>query len=128
MSDRLDRRVSPRWIAVPNELTLELQTRAGNHRAKARLLNISRGGALLLTDEVPPAGVLWMRMESPARTDWVAAVPIRQGPSRQVAVRFPRPCEDDLLLAATLGLDFGPILFEGGLPRSFDDAPAAMWA
>src|SRR5262249_23752700 len=97
-----------------------------NRRAKAMLVDISRDGALLLTDEVPPAGVLWMRMESPARTDWVAAVPIRQGPSRRVAVRFPRPCEDDLLLAATLGLDFGPALLDGGLPRSCDDAPAAM--
>ena len=126
MSDRLDRRLSPRWTAVANEITLEIPTRTGNRRAKARLVDISRDGALLLTDEVPPAGVLWMRMESPARTDWVAAVPIRQGPSRRVAVRFPRPCEDDLLLAATLGLDFGPTLLDGGLPRSFDDAPAAM--
>jgi hypothetical protein len=126
MSDRLDRRISPRWIAVPNEITLELQTRTGSRRAKARLVNISREGALLLTDEVPPAGVLWMRMESPARTDWIAAVPIRHDPSRQVAVRFHRPCEDDVLLAAMLGLDFGPTLLDGGLPRSFDDAPAVM--
>jgi PilZ domain len=126
MFDRLDRRTSPRWIAVANEITLELQTRTGNQRAKARLVNISREGALLLTDDVPPAGTLWMRMESPARTDWVAAVPIRHGPSRQVAVRFLRPCEDDLLLAAMLGLDFGPTLLDGGVPRSFDDAPAVI--
>lgn len=126
MSDKLDRRISPRWIAVSNEITLEIHDRIGSRRAKARLVNISREGALLATDEVPPAGTLWIRMESPARTDWVAVVPVRQDASRQVAVRFAQPCEDDLLLAATLGLDFGPTLLDGGVPRSFDDEPAAM--
>jgi hypothetical protein len=126
MSDRLDGRLSPRWIAVPNEITLELQAGTGSRRVKARLVNISREGALLQSDEVPPAGSLWMRMESPARTEWVAVVPVRRGPERQVAVRFSRPCEDDFLLAATLGLDFGAMILDGGLPRSFDDVPAAM--
>jgi hypothetical protein len=126
MSNRLDGRTSPRWIAVPNEITLELQAGTGSRRVRARLVNISREGALLVSDEIPPAGLLWMRMESPARTEWVGALPVRRGPEGQVAVRFSRPCEDDFLLAATMGLDFGAILIDGGIPRSFDDMPAAM--
>lgn len=126
MFNEPDRRISARWSAVPNEITLEVQDGAGSRRAKARLVDISREGALLVADEVPPAGRLWMRMESPARTDWVAVVPVRRDATRGVAVRFARPCEDDFLLAATLGLDFGPTLLDGGVPRSFDDVPAAL--
>ena len=126
MLNQIDGRISPRWSAVANDITLELQAGTGSRRVKARLVNISREGALLLSDEIPPAGLLWMRMESPARTEWVAAVPVRRGPERQVGVRFSRPCEDDFLLAATMGLDFGALIIDGGLPRSFDDVPAAM--
>src|SRR5262245_20588790 len=125
MFDRVDRRGSPRWTAVKNEATLELQTAAGARRVKVRLVDVNREGALLATDEVsPPAGLFWIRMESPARTDWVGAIPIRFEPSRQLAVRFTRPCGDDFLLAAMLGLDFGPILLPDGQPQSFDDFPA----
>lgn len=126
MLDPLDRRCSPRWNAVKNEMVLDLTARAGNRRAKARLVNISREGALLSVDEVPPIGALWMRMESPARTDWIRVEAVRIDRPGQVAVRFPRPCDDDLLLAAMLGLDFGPTLIDGGLPQSFDDMTAAV--
>jgi PilZ domain len=126
MSDRCDRRVSPRWTAVPNESTLELHTGDGFRRVKARLVNISREGALLITDEASrPSGLLWIRMESPAKTDWVGAIPTRFDESRRLAVRFTTPCEDDFLLAGMLGLDFGPTIFDGGRPQSFDDVPAS---
>ena len=41
------------------------------------------------------------------KTDWITAVSIRLGPLQEVALRFTRPCPDDFLLAAMLGIDLG---------------------
>jgi PilZ domain len=122
MSDRHQRRVSSRWGAVENQATLEFRAGDGHRRTKARVINISREGALLISEEAPPLGkTTWVRMESPARTDWVAGIPIRLGPCREVALRFSGPCPDDFLLAAMLGIDLGPTIRDGGRPQSFDD-------
>ena len=118
----LDRRASPRWVAVKNRATLEFQSGDGKQRARATLVNISRSGALIVTDEILPLrGTLWFRMESPAKTDWIGVVPVRQDKPHQIGIRFRRPCLDDLLLAAMLGIDLGPTVLEGGRPPTFDD-------
>ena len=123
MPDLLDRRNSPRWVAVNNQATLEFQGSHGKQRAKATLINISRDGALLVTDEVLPlCGTLWFRMESPAKTDWIGVNPVRHDHSRELGIRFAKPCMDDLLLAAMLGIDLGSSLFEGERPLSFADS------
>jgi hypothetical protein len=125
MPDPHQRRTSPRWGAVANQTTLEFHVGDGRRRTKASVVNISREGALLTADVAPPIGKpLWVRMESPARTDWVAATSIRVGPCRQVAVRFSGGCPDDLLLGAMLGIDLGPTILDGGRPQSFDDFDA----
>ena len=73
--------------------------------------------------ERPPAlhEVTWVRMEHPVKTDWVAAVAVRLGERGEVGLRFFVSCPDDLLLAATLGIDMGPTLLGGPRPESVDD-------
>ena len=98
-------------MAVKNQAHLELATACGRRKVAARLVNISRDGALLATGEAWPLGEpLCVRLDSPVRTDWVAAVAVRLGRPGEVAVRFARGCADDLLLAATLGIDLGPMI------------------
>jgi PilZ domain len=122
MPDSLDRRASPRWVAVKNQATLEFLGGAGKQRAKVSLVNISRSGALIVTDEILPlGGKLWFRMESPAQTDWIGVVPVRHNQLHQIGFRFAKPCLDDLLLAAMLGIDLGATVFDGGRPPTFAD-------
>ena len=123
MLDSLDRRASPRLVAVNNEATLEFQGEDGKQRVKATLVNISRTGALIVTDEMLPIqGKLWFRMECPAKTDWIGVVPVRHDqPGASIGIRFVRPCLDDLILAAMLGIDLGATVFEGGRPLTIAD-------
>ncbi len=119
----IDRRISPRWAAVKNQSTLELQGADGHRRVKATLVNISRDGALIVTDEkLSLQGSLWFRMEVPAKTDWIAVEPVRHDESQRMGLRFVRPCPDDFLLAAMLGVDLVLTIFEDGRPLSLDDA------
>jgi PilZ domain len=125
--DSLDRRASPRWVAVKNQATLEFQGGEGKQRAKATLVNISRSGALIVTDEILPLrGTLWFRMESPAKTDWIGVVPVRHDKPHQIGIRFAKPCLDDLLLAAMLGIDLGANILEAGRPPTFADLGFGM--
>ena len=111
MSCPVERRASSRLIAVKNQAHLELATARGRGKVAARLVNISRDGALLATGEAWPLGEpLCVRLDNPVRTDWVAAVAVRLGRPGEVAVQFARACADDLLLAATLGIDLGPMI------------------
>jgi hypothetical protein len=117
-----ERRTSPRLDAVKNRARIEIATPSGLRRAAALLVNISQEGALIIVTEAPPLHErLWMRMEEPAKTDWVAAVAVRHRDWNEVGLRFPGPRPDDLLLAATLGIDFGPTLMGGPRPESVDD-------
>jgi PilZ domain len=102
----LERRDSPRCGAVKNQSRLEFAVSEGRLRVEARLVNISRGGALLVAENPPPRQApVWMRIESPVKTDWAEAMTVRIGQDQQVAVQFPRGCPDDLLLAGTVGID-----------------------
>jgi PilZ domain len=122
MSKPLERRALPRWTVVKNQSELGFATQTGNRDGENRLVNISRGGALFVFDETPPLHEpIWVRMESPVKTDWLAAVPVRVGPLREVAVSFREPCPDDFLLAAMLGIDLGPTIMGCDRPQSWDD-------
>jgi hypothetical protein len=117
-----ERRISPRLPAVKNRSLLEFGMPPDRRRVAATLLDISREGALIVAEE-PPAlhETIWVRMEVPAKTDWIAAVPVRLGGSNRVGIRFVDSCPDDLLLAAMLGIDLGPTILGGPRPESFDD-------
>ncbi|MGP0064057.1 MAG: PilZ domain-containing protein [Isosphaeraceae bacterium] len=122
MPDSPERRSAPRLAAVKNQATLEFKGRDGQQRAKVSLANISRNGALIVTDErLPLCQTMWFRMESPAKTDWIGVVPVREDRPRQIGIRFVRPCLDDLLLAAMLGIDLGDAVFPDGRPPTFAD-------
>ena len=118
-----ERRISPRLDAVrKNRSRIESGSPSGPSRATAILINISREGALIVADETPqPYQTIWLRMEEPAKTDWIAAVALRCGDAGKVGLRFVDRCPDDWLLAATLGIDLGPLLLGGPRPESVDD-------
>jgi hypothetical protein len=122
MSALQERRNTPRLDAVKNRSRIECATPSGPRRTSAILVNISREGALIVTTE-PPAlhERIWVRMEEPAKTDWIAAVAVRHRNRDEVGLRFVGPRPDDLLLAALLGIDFGPTLLGGPRPESVDD-------
>ncbi len=117
-----ERRISPRLPAVRNRCSIELQTPSGPRRAAAALIDISREGARIAVAEPPaPGQLIWFRMEEPARTGWIAAVAVRRGEVGEVGLRFVERCEDDLLLAATLGIAPEASLLGHARPESFDD-------
>ena len=95
MSHSPERRDSPRCDAVENQSRLEFAVSEGRRRVEARLVNISRGGALLVSENRPPhEAPVWMRIESPVKTDWAEAMTVRPGPEpgnrRPVPPRVPR--------------------------------------
>jgi hypothetical protein len=108
-----ERRISPRCDAVNNQLTLEFAVPNGRQRVGARLVNISRDGALIVTKNPalcePP---IWLRIESPVKSDWAEATIVRLGQNQGIALRFPRRCPYDLLLAGTIGIDLTSMIFD----------------
>ena len=54
MSKHHERRASPRCDAMKNQSRLEFILPSGRRRVEARLINISRDGALIVADESPP--------------------------------------------------------------------------
>jgi hypothetical protein len=117
-----ERRASPRCIAVKNKARLELTTPSGARNFEARLVNISRAGALVIGESLPPlAGSVRLRLESPAKTDWATAVTVRSGRIGEVALGFPRGCPDDLLMAGTIGINILLSFFTTTESGSFGD-------
>jgi len=71
---------------------------------RSKLVNISETGGLILADKPPPLyRPLWVRVENAPRAGWIAAEPVRLGGSKEVGIRFYRPCPRDFFLGATLG-------------------------
>jgi hypothetical protein len=117
-----ERRDSPRCNAVENQSRLEFAVYEGRRRVEARLVNISRGGALLIADNHPPREApVWMRIESPVKTDWAEAMMVRHGQNQEIGVQFPRGCPDDLLLAGTIGIDLISMIIDPALNASTYD-------
>jgi hypothetical protein len=110
-----ERRAFARGTALSNRSRLELTTADGRRRIEASLLNVSRGGTLMSATETPDLHTpVLIRIESPVKTDWVAAVVVRLASLGQVALSFIEPCADDFLLAAWVGLDFTLMLGSPG--------------
>lgn len=79
-------------------------------RSWSRLLDISHGGASLMTECLPPLDrPIWLRLEEPAQTDWVTARVVWHDAEGKVGVNFRQTCPF-FFNAATLGLDFGGLL------------------
>jgi hypothetical protein len=91
---------------VENRSSIEFAVTDGRRRIGATLVNISRGGALVLADkQMLRAAPLTLRIERPVRTDWVEARVVRFEPTCEIALHFPQGCPDDLLLAGSVGID-----------------------
>jgi PilZ domain len=117
-----ERRDSPRCDAVQNQSRLEFAVSEGRRRVEARLVNISRGGALLVSDNRPPReSHVWMRIESPVKTDWAEAMTVRLGQNQEIGIQFPRGCPDDLLLAGTVGIDLISMIIDPAMIASTYD-------
>jgi hypothetical protein len=122
VSHSAERRAAPRCSAVQNQSRIEFATGQERRRIAAQLINISREGALVATETPPPCAMpISVRIESPVRTDWVDAITVRLDHQRQVGVRFIQGCPDDLLLAATVGIDIAFMVRDGpNLTTVFD--------
>jgi hypothetical protein len=117
-----ERRASPRCDAVENQSRLMFAEPYGGRRIAARLVNISRRGALIVTETPPPYEVpIWLRIEIPVKTDWVEAMIVRRGKNRDIAFQFPGGCRDDLFLAGAIGIDLTSMISDGGKVASSCD-------
>jgi hypothetical protein len=122
MSEFRERRKSQRCDAVENQSRLAFAAVAGRQRVLARVVNLSRDGALVVTDHPPPCGEpIWLRIESPVQTDWAKAVTVRVGRNRDFAVRFPTGCPDDFLMAGTIGINMISSFIDPNRSESFGD-------
>jgi hypothetical protein len=122
MSQVQERRISPRLAAIKNRSRIEFGVPSGRRQVAARVVDVSREGALIIAAEPPPLHQRSLiRMEEPAKTDWIAAVVVRLGDANSVGVRFVDPSPDDFLLAALVGVDIGPTLLGGPRPPTVDD-------
>lgn len=105
MTSNTDRRTSRRFPAVQNLATLEWTDGLSNRTSRARVINVSQGGALLEGSlDVKGDEILWLRLDEPATTGWVGARVVRQVDQEQAAVAFLEPCPFDFLQSATLGI------------------------
>jgi hypothetical protein len=117
-----EQRASPRCEVVKNRSSIEFDAPEGRRRVSATLVNISRGGALVVAEKpMLRAAPLSLRIESPVRTDWVDATVVRFDPNREIGLHFPHGCPDDLLLAGTVGIDLALLVRnETNLTTAFD--------
>ncbi len=122
MSHPSERRASPRCAAVKNQSRLEFAVADGRQRIEVQLVNLSRDGALIVTENaLPYEPPIWLRIESPVKTDWVEATVVRVGQDQKIALSFPRRCPDDLLLAGTIGIDVRSMISYGATVTSTFD-------
>jgi hypothetical protein len=122
MPNPLERRISPRYSTVKNQATLEHRSGSFICRTRATLLDISREGALVSAEAtIPLAEPIRFRIESPAKTDWIAAVSVRLGELRLVGIRFIGLCPNDILLAGMLGIELGVSAIDGDIAPAFDE-------
>jgi PilZ domain len=115
MSHPDERRASPRCDAVKTRSRIEFAVPEGRRRIGATLVNVSRGGALVVAGiPMPHETPVRLRIESPVKTDWVVATIVRLDQERHVGLHFTDGCPDDLLLASMVGIDLALMVREGG--------------
>lgn len=100
-----DRRVFPRTVCVENRGTLEWSDNETGGESACRIVDISRGGALVKLDAGGnPAGRLRLRLDTPASTGWSQARATRVPGHGLVAVAFDGECPSDLYVGACMGI------------------------
>ena len=106
MIHEIDRRASPRYSTADNQTYVRLIARFGTRISKARLINISHHGALILTDDVVASHQpLEVRLDDAPEIGWIKAEAVRYGQRQGVGIRFDRFCDRHVLVAAIRGFD-----------------------
>jgi hypothetical protein len=99
----IERRASVRYKTVNKQTSVQLMTWSERQITGSKLVNMSATGALILADRVPMLyRSLWVRVESAPGAGWIAAETVRFGHSKEVGIRFYRPCPRNFFLGATL--------------------------
>jgi diguanylate cyclase (GGDEF)-like protein len=101
-----DRRSSLRRPTIANQAHIEWLEKGKLRESEARLVDISRDGALLVTDAAPPLRTtVWVTIYKPSQANEVEASVVRHDPSNRVGLSLHGPCPKDLYLAAMFGID-----------------------
>jgi hypothetical protein len=104
MTLAVERRDSPRFHPGACGTDVQIRDWNGSRITRARLLNISIGGALICTDRVVATSqTVSMRLENAPETGWIEAEVVRFGRPSEVGIRFISPCRPLFVLAATSG-------------------------
>jgi hypothetical protein len=92
MAPGVERRVSVRHETVDKRTRVEIMDRTGHRTRRARLVNFSASGALIVTDQLPALNQpLRVRIQLAKEIGWFSAIPVRLGGSNQVGIRFVGP-------------------------------------
>ncbi len=107
MTAPIERRAAVRSETVNNQTSVQFMDWRDRRITRSRLLNISETGGLILADQAPPLyRPLWVRVENAPGAGWIAAEPVRFGRSKEIGIRFYRPCPRNFFLGATLPESF----------------------
>jgi hypothetical protein len=88
----VERRASVRHETVSNGTSVQIMDWTGHRTRRARLVNFSTSGALILTDQLPTLHQsLRVRIELAQEIGWFSAIPVRLGRSNEVGIKFVRP-------------------------------------
>ncbi len=103
-----ERRTSTRYAAVDSRCRVGWWEGPQFRELSAVLRNISTRGALITSEELPPAGVrAWLFLEGNAQTPWLQAGIVKASRTEQgcyqVALVFVSPCPYETFKAAAFG-------------------------
>jgi hypothetical protein len=95
-----DSRKTYRYPAVGSDARLGWWVGADFREVSARVEDISQGGVLIVSEEVPPPTKVYLRLARPTATDWVLiqvlrTVVISEGKCR-IGATFPESCPYEL--------------------------------
>jgi hypothetical protein len=106
MTIGVDRRAFTRESPANDETFVRIIDRRVERMIRARLLNISVGGALIESYlRIAPGRALRVGLENAPDSGWMDAEVVRLGRTQEVGIRFQSPCRPEFLLAAGQGID-----------------------
>ncbi len=105
MTKTTERRGSARFPAVAHRIKVEWWEGLEAKSANAKLVNISRDGALLAMDTPPPVcQSVWLKLEDGSPMDWIGANVVRHDSRKGAGLLFPESCPFDFYQSAILGI------------------------
>ena len=112
MTLAIERRASVRYETL-NKQNVQFMHWTERRITGSKLVNFSETGALILADRVPALNQpLWVRVENAPGAGWIAAETVRYGGSKEVGIKFYRPCPRNFFVGAAIA---------ESIPRFADD-------